>query len=51
VGAAWVVSRLWYAVAYTADPRRRGAGFLGGMVAWLALMGMAAWGIVRVALA
>jgi hypothetical protein len=51
VGAAWVVSRLWYAVAYTADPRRRGAGFLGGMVAWLVLMVMGAWGIVRVALA
>jgi hypothetical protein len=45
------VSRLWYAVAYTADPRRRGAGFLGGMVAWLVLMVMGAWGIVRVALA
>jgi len=50
-GAAWVVSRLWYAIAYAADPRRRGPGFVGGMIAWLALMGMAAWGIVRVALA
>ncbi len=45
-GAAWVAARLWYAVAYSADPRRRGGGFVGGMIAWLALMAMAAWGVV-----
>ncbi len=50
-GAAWIASRLWYAIAYAADPRRRGPGFAGGMAAWLALMAMAAWGIVRVAVA
>lgn len=44
-GAAWVASRIWYAISYMADPRTRGGGFIGGMIAWAALMGMAAWGV------
>jgi glutathione S-transferase len=44
-GAAWVAARIWYAVAYTADPRTRGGGFVGGIIAWAALMLMAGWGI------
>jgi hypothetical protein len=50
-GSAWVAARLWYAVAYAADPRKRGGGFAGGLVAWLALMAMAVWGIGRAAFA
>jgi hypothetical protein len=48
-GAAWVAARIWYAVAYTADPRKRGGGFGASIGAWLALMGMAAWGIAATA--
>ena len=46
----WVVSRIWYAIAYTAEPRRRGGGFLGGTLAWASLLLMAAWGIGRSAI-
>jgi hypothetical protein len=44
-GAVWVAARIWYAVAYTTDPRTRGGGFVGGIIAWAALMLMACWGI------
>ncbi len=50
-GAAWVAARLWYAVGYASDPKKRGGGFAGGMAAWGALMLMALIGVVRAALA
>jgi uncharacterized membrane protein YecN with MAPEG domain len=46
-GAAWIAGRLWYALAYVADPARRGGGFTLAFVAWAALMAMAAWGVLR----
>lgn len=49
-GAVWVAARLWFALAYLRDPKRRGGGFLGGLLAWAALMLMAAWGALRVLL-
>lgn len=37
LGGVWLLARVWYAVAYTADPAKRGGGFL---VAFLALVGL-----------
>lgn len=45
LGAAWLVGRIWYAVAYSNPAGNRGPGFLIGMVALLALILQAAWGI------
>jgi glutathione S-transferase len=46
-GLAWVVGRVWYAMAYLADAARRGPGFVLGMVAWAALLLMAVFGVGR----
>lgn len=50
-GAMWLFGRVWYAVGYATEPKKRGSGFLVGMIAWAALMLMATWGVVRAALA
>ncbi len=50
-GAAWVAGRVWYALGYAQDPKKRSSGFMVGMLAWAALMLMATWGVVRAALA
>jgi len=50
MGAVWVVARVWYALAYQADPAKRGAGF---SIAFLAFVGLwlgALWGVARVLL-
>jgi uncharacterized MAPEG superfamily protein len=44
-GLVWLAGRIWYAVAYLRDASRRGPGYLVSMVAWAALMLMAAAGI------
>ncbi|GAA0908352.1 MAPEG family protein [Luteibacter anthropi] len=44
-GMIWLAGRLWYALAYLRDATRRGPGYLVSMVAWGALMLMAAGGI------
>jgi uncharacterized membrane protein YecN with MAPEG domain len=44
-GLVWLAGRVWYAAAYVRDASRRGPGFLVSMVAWAALMLMAAGGI------
>jgi glutathione S-transferase len=44
-GAAWLVGRIWYAVAYANPAGNRGPGFLIGMIALLALIVQALWGI------
>jgi uncharacterized MAPEG superfamily protein len=46
-GLAWVAGRIWYALAYVRDPARREAGFAIGMLAWLALLLMAMYGVGR----
>lgn len=46
-GLVWLVGRAWYALAYLKDPAARGPGFTIGMLAWLALLLMAAVGVVR----
>jgi glutathione S-transferase len=50
-GALWLFGRLWYAIGYAAAPKKRGGGFLVGMIGWAALMLMASWGVLRAALA
>ena len=46
VGLVWLVGRLYYALSYIKDAKRRGAGFMIGFVALLVLMIGAAVGIV-----
>ena len=44
-GIVWLAGRVWYAVAYVRDASRRGPGYLVSMIAWAALMLMAAGGM------
>ncbi|MEX1826540.1 MAPEG family protein [Luteibacter sp. CQ10] len=44
-GLIWLAGRVWYAVAYLNDATRRGPGYIVSMVAWAALMLMAAGGM------
>ncbi|SFW33986.1 MAPEG family protein [Luteibacter sp. UNCMF366Tsu5.1] len=44
-GLVWLVGRVWYAAAYLRDPARRGPGYIVSMIAWAALMLMAAGGM------
>lgn len=44
-GLVWLAGRVWYALAYLRDPTRRGPGYLVSMIAWAALVLMAAGGI------
>ena len=46
VGLVWLVGRLYYALSYIKDAKRRGPGFMIGFVALLVLMIGAAVGIV-----
>lgn len=46
IGAVWVVSRVWYSVAYARNPKSRGAPFTIAYIAWAALMILAAWGLL-----
>lgn len=48
LGIVWLVARVWYAIAYQADPMRRGAGFGLSMLAFGGLGLGALWGVVRV---
>lgn len=45
LGAAWLVGRVWYAVAYANPAGNRGPGFLIGMLALLGLILQGLWGI------
>lgn len=46
-GLVWLLGRVWYAAAYMADPAKRGPGFGLASVGWIALLVMAAIGVVR----
>ena len=46
-GLVWLVGCVWYALAYLRDPATRGPGFGIAMLAWLALLLMAAVGVCR----
>ena len=46
-GLVWIAGRIWYALAYLRDPAKRGPGYGVGMLAWFALLLMAAFGVGR----
>jgi glutathione S-transferase len=48
VGAVWLIARVWYALAYQADPAKRGPAFGLAFTAFVVLWLGALWGIVRV---
>jgi glutathione S-transferase len=50
-GLAWIVGRIWYALAYLQDAGKRGPGYLLGMAGWAALLVMALIGLGRAVLA
>ncbi len=47
LGAAWVVARIWYAVAYQRDPAKRSVPYGASLAAFAFMWVAAAWGIVR----
>lgn len=47
LGAVWLAGRIWYAVAYLYDPRKRGGGFGLAYAGWGGLMLVASWGVLR----
>jgi uncharacterized MAPEG superfamily protein len=47
IGVAWLVGRVWYAIAYARAADRRSAGFTLGALANIALLGIALWGVGR----
>ena len=51
IGLLWVVTRIWYAVAYIGAAEKRGIGFTLGMLSTTALWLIALWGVVRAMLA
>ena len=46
VGLLWVIARIWYAIAYAGDAKKRGPGFGLGILATAILWVMALWGLV-----
>jgi glutathione S-transferase len=48
MGAAWLVARIWYALAYQNDPAKRGPAFGLAMLAFVGLAAGAIWGVVKV---
>ena len=51
IGLLWVAGRIWYAIAYAYDARKRGPGFGIGTLATVALWLMGAKGVVVAMLA
>ncbi len=45
-GLVWLGARIWYAIAYMKEPKRRGKAFVLSMLAVLALMIMGLWGLL-----
>jgi glutathione S-transferase len=50
-GLVWVLGRVWYALAYLQDAKKRGTGYMVSMVGWAVLAVMAAVGWIRAMLA
>ena len=48
-GAVWITARVWYAVAYSRDADKRGPAFTLGALALVALIVIAASGLLRAA--
>ena len=51
MGLAWVVGRIWYALAYQKDPAKRGGGFSLALLAIAGLWAGGLWGVVKALLA
>lgn len=47
LGAVWLAARVWYAIAYLQDARKRGPAFGLSMLAFGILTLGAAWGVIR----
>jgi glutathione S-transferase len=47
MGLAWVVGRIWYALAYQKDPAKRGGGFSLSLLAIAGLWAGGLWGVVK----
>lgn len=47
LGLIWVLSRIWYALAYQKNPPTRSAAFSVSFLAFVALWLGAAWGVAR----
>jgi glutathione S-transferase len=50
-GTVWLLGRVWYAVAYAKDAKRRGPGFIIALLALSALLVQGGWGVARAVLA
>jgi glutathione S-transferase len=48
LGVLWLISRIWYALAYQNEPSKRGPAFVLSMVAFGLLWLASAFGIVRI---
>ncbi len=48
LGTLWLAARIWYAIAYQGNPKKRGTGFGLSMLAFGALGLGALWGVVQV---
>lgn len=46
-GAGWLAARVWYALGYARDPKKRAAGFGVSMLCFGALGLGSAWGVLR----
>ena len=46
LGGIWLACRVWYAVAYTREPKSRGAAFATAYTAWGLMMLGAAWAVI-----
>ncbi len=49
-GTAWVLARVWYAMAYQRNPAKRSAAFATSLALFAAMWISGAWGIVRLGL-
>ena len=47
LGGLWIAARVWYAVAYQNDPKKRGPGFGIAMLVFTGLWLGALWGVLR----
>lgn len=45
IGLVWIVGRIWYAIAYAKDARKRGPGMMIGMLATTVLWLLGAYGV------
>ncbi len=50
-GYLWIVGRTWYLFGYLAAAGKRSMGFIVAFVGWLALLLIASWGVIKVAIA